>query len=90
MKSKVENPVIGLVINSIANGTFYWYSAEVFYHNSSQHAVLGHFEDFVERVEIQYGEPIKNSDGNWKLHPALSSVKIQTALWVKRIVMKSL
>jgi hypothetical protein len=65
MKTKVENRLLNMVILGLDSGTYYWFSAEVFYHDTSDNHVIGHFDDFVKRIEIQYGEATQDSDGKW-------------------------
>lgn len=65
MRSKFENKLLNSVISGLNTGTYYWLSAEVFYHDNSVNPTIGHFDDFVKKIEVQYGEANKDSDGKW-------------------------
>ena len=72
----VENILMGLVINGLHNGEYYWFSAEVFYHDNSANHVIDHFDDFVKKIEVQYGKATKDSDGKWHLEEDQDVVKV--------------
>ena len=77
MPKKYERKLTDLVLKGMGSATFYWFTSETNYYKDSDNPSIGHYSDFVQSIDVSYGEARPNPTGSgWILDPPIASPSV--------------
>jgi Domain of unknown function (DUF4157) len=76
MPAKYETRLTELIKQGLPDGKYYWFSVRVFYHGDADDPTIGHYSDFVQSVDVEYGELVMISPDVWEPRTAISNGSI--------------
>ena len=76
MPAKYETRLTELIKQGLADGRYYWFSARVFYQSDADEPTIGHYSDFVQSVEVEYGEVVMIAPDVWEPRPGIRTASI--------------